>query len=147
MDNESLDSRPTFLKKFLAGAAIVVILLLIAFPAHCDTATPPQHDNGLGVVIPYENPYIYNFGGIVEGSVVEDAATRKEATSIRFQPFGTFELYTEHLLFCGDRASAFNGMSGPIVLTYRRVAHEMVGGQACHELESVHRVSTNKADQ
>ena len=138
MDNESLDYRKPIATKIMAGLAVLAILFLIAVPAHCKTSER-SHDNSLGVNIPYENPYIYNFGGIVDGAVVEDRLNN-EATSIRFQPFGTFELYTEELLFCGNLADTFRGMSGPVVLTYRRVAHETVGGIACHELKNVQKV-------
>jgi len=124
----------------------VLFLLAFSLAAHCSTSDRSQ-GNSLGVDIPYENPFIYIFGGIVDGAVVEDANTHKEATTIRFQPFGTFELYTESLMFCGNRADAFHGMGGPIVITYRRVAHEMVGGQACHELNSVNHVAADKDQQ
>jgi hypothetical protein len=42
-------------KQVLAGFGLVVVLLLMSFPAHCATSAP-RHDNGLGVVIDGINP-------------------------------------------------------------------------------------------
>ena len=60
------------------------------------------------------------------------------ATNLRFQPYGTFNLYTEQVLLCDvptDELIARAG-KGPIVLTYKRQAHEAVDGIACHDLEA-----------
>jgi hypothetical protein len=124
----------------LSGLGLVVVLLLMSFPAHCRTSAP-RHDNSLGAVIEYTNPLIYNFGNIEAGVVVRDKNTDKLATSLLFQPFRTFELYTEDLFFCGNRAEDFRDMTGPIVLTYKRVSHELIGGVACHELIAVTKIT------
>lgn len=127
----------------LMTAAIFVIL---AATGHCATSAP-RHDNSLGAVIVYENPYIYNFGAIVDGAVIVDSKTDKRATNLRFQPFATFELYTEQILLCGNRAEDLRNATGPIVLTYKRVSHEMIEGVACHELEAVTKVALPKEEQ
>jgi hypothetical protein len=88
------------------------------------------------VVIAYDNPFIYNMGIIVDGSVVKSSKGRV-AVSLRVQPYGTFELYTEEVLLCGEPTDALRHASGPIVLVYKRVAHEMIDGVACHEFENV----------
>jgi len=132
--------------QLLAGLGLVVVLLVMAFPAHCSTSAP-RHDNSLGVVIPYDNPFVYNFGNIQSGTVIRDRKSDRLATNIQFQPYGTFELYSEQLLFCGNAADDFRGMTGPIVLTYERVAHTMVGGVACHNLLNVTKVTAEKDEQ
>jgi hypothetical protein len=32
-------------------------------------------------------------------------------------------------------------MNGPIVVTYKRVSHELIGGVACHELIAVTKIT------
>jgi hypothetical protein len=128
------------------GFIVLAMALMGASLAHGSTASP-RHDNSLGVVIPYDNPYIYNFGAIVDGAIIVDPKSNKRGTNIRFQPFATFELYTENILFCGNRADDFRTATGPIVLTYKRVAHEMIDGVACHELEAITKVAIPKDEQ
>ena len=96
----------------------------------------PSRDNSLGAVIEYTNPLMYNMGVIVDGAVVKSNKGRV-AVSLRVQPYGTFELYTEQVLLCGEPTDALRHASGPIVLVYKRVAHEMIDGVACHEFENV----------
>lgn len=134
-------------KRWFRFWALLLMPVLFVGLGSSTVATGHRHDNSLGVDIPYENPYIYNFGSIQSGAVVRDTVTDKLGTNIQFQPFRTFELYTEQLFFCGNRADDFRGAKGPIILTYKRVAHTMVGGVACHELESVTKVAVDKDDQ
>jgi hypothetical protein len=83
-------------------------------------------------------------GIIVDGSVVKSSKGRV-AVNLHVQPYGTFELYTEEVLLCGQPTDALRHASGPIVLVYKRVAHEMIDGVACHEFENVfHIVSEDK---
>lgn len=49
----------------------------------------------------------------------------KYATNITFQPRYAAESFTENVLFCGNWAEQFNGVEGPVVVTYRRIAHHM----------------------
>ena len=125
-----------FCEGFIAGGIgallTLCVFLALAAVAHCET-TKPRHDNAFGAIIAYENPYIYNFGAIIDGALIDHG----RATSIRFQPYGTFELYNENILFCGNQARPLRTATGPIVLTYKRVAHETVDGIGCHELESI----------
>ena len=125
---------------------LLFLALVLAASAQGATSAP-RHDNGLGVVIEYENPYIYNFGAIVDGAVIVDPKTDRRATNLRFQPFATFELYTEQILLCGNRAEDLRNAAGPIVLTYKRVSHELIDGVACHELEAVTKVTPPKEEQ
>ena len=62
------------------------------------------------------------------------------ATNLRFQPYGTFELYTEQVLLCGPPSQDLHRQmrNGPIVLN---VPHDKptrpLTVYACHDLESV----------
>ena len=109
--------------------------LVLAASAQGATSAP-RHENSLGAVIEYTNPFIYNFGKIVDATIVRKDG--RVATNLRFQPYGTFELYTEQVLLCGPPSQDLISKSGgPIILTYRRTAHEAVDGVACHDLEAV----------
>ena len=114
---------------------LLFLALVLAASAHGATSAP-RHDNGLGAVIEYTNPFIYNFGKIVDATIVRKDG--RVATNLRFQPYGTFELYTEQVLLCGPPSQdLIDKSNGAIILTYRRQAHEAVDGVACHDLESV----------
>jgi hypothetical protein len=122
---------------------LLFVAFLLAVAAQGATSAP-RHDNGLGVVIEYNNPDMYNFGVVRDAAIVR--AGERVATNLRFQPYGTFTLYTEQVLLCGmptdeliDRAR-----KGPVVLTYKRQAHEAVDGIACHDLEGVFSVGDQK---
>lgn len=125
-----------FKEGFLAGGIGGLVAFLLVFVllghGHCST-TKPTHSNGFGAVIEYSNPYIYNMGAIVDGAIIAHG----RATNIRFQPYGTFELYTEEILFCGNQAAALQHATGPIVLTYKRAARAMIEGVGCHDLAGV----------
>jgi hypothetical protein len=79
---------------------------------------------------------MYNMGVIVDGAVVKSNKGRV-AVNLRVQPYGTFELYTEQVLLCGEPTDALQHASGSIVLVYKRVAHQMIDGVACHDFEGV----------
>ena len=115
--------------------SLLFLALVLAVSAQAATSAP-RHDNGLGAVIEYTNPFVYNFGKIVDAAIVRKGG--RVATNLRFQPYGTFELYTEQVLLCGPPSQdLIDKSNGAIILTYRRQAHEAVDGVACHDLESV----------
>lgn len=123
--------------------AVLLTVLALAFSAHCATGAP-RHDNSLGVVQYVDNPNTYLFGVIVNLSenpnrVITDR--RRFATILTFQPYNTFNLFTESVMFCGNLAPAFAPVRGPIVVTYKTVAHQMVNGVACHEFVDVFTVT------
>src|ERR1700676_1887334 len=114
---------------------LAVLLMLMMGVGHCATSAPRRGDNEFGAVIEYTNPLVYNLGVIKDAKIV-----RKDAhigTRLMFQPFGTFTLYTEQVLLCGQPTDELiNAASkGPIVLAYKRQAHEAVDGIGCHELK------------
>ena len=127
--------------KFAFAIVALLVFGLAVQQGHC--ATSAKHDNGLGVVIEYNNPLMYNFGIIKDGDIVR--AGEHVATNLRFQPYGTFTLYTEQVLLCGPPSQELIDRSGgPIVLAYKRQAHEAVDGIACHDLLGVFSVGEQK---
>ncbi len=88
-------------------------------------------------------PPNYLYGSVVEKNLIRDEKG-KYATNITFQPRYVSELFTESVLFCGNRSDAFDGLEGPVVVTYGRVAHTMVRDVPCFDLVSVDRVQSSQ---
>ena len=125
---------PFWLRMFILLWCLVTFSVLTADLLHCSTVSKK---NSLGAVVEYVNPNAYLYGNIVDGTILGD---KDLYTNVRFQPSHVFLLYTETVLFCGDKSEKFNGMVGPIVVTYEKVAHTMYQGVACHTLVSVDHV-------
>lgn len=122
---------------FLVLLALLILLLAaLAIPGRA--AVSKKHDNSLGAVIEYTNPNLYLLGSVADGAVFKDEKGR-QLTSVRFQPYETFGLYSESVLFCGDVSRMFT--RGALAVTYRRVAHTMSGGVACHDLIAVDKLA------
>jgi hypothetical protein len=119
----------------------VTFLLLVGFSiaAHGSTSAP-KHDNSFGAVISNDNPYTYMYGSLVSGAYV--GTDKNIGLNIRFQPAHTFAMFTQELLFCGDVASEFKDMRGPLVVTYRTRALRTIEGIGCHTLVSVDKVES-----
>lgn len=100
--------------------------------------TSKPRPNSLGVPEFLTNPNTYVLGRLVDGAVMNENG--RYATSLRIAPSFTAGLYTEDLLVCGNVADAFDGMTGPVVITYRTHASRKFKGVACHELVSVAKV-------
>jgi hypothetical protein len=116
--------------------ALFFMMFVLCGQGNCEQPSINRHSNGLGAVIEYTNPMMYNFGIIADAGVAR--SKDRTGTNLRFQPYGTFELYTEQILLCGPPSDELiNKASGPIILVYRRRAHEAVDGIACHDLEGV----------
>lgn len=118
--------------------ALLWVLALVCLQLHAEPAMP--RPNSLGVDQIYENHNAYLFAVPISGAVMDGA------TSISFQPYNTMELYTEQVLFCGDVTKKFEGKTGPMVVTYDRVAHKMFRGVACHALVSVFEVHDDQIE-
>jgi hypothetical protein len=88
-------------------------------------------------------PLTYIYGSVVEENLIHDGKG-KYATNITFQPRYASELFTQSVLFCGNRADAFNAVDGPIVVTYGRVADKLVKAVPCFDLLSVDRVQSKE---
>jgi hypothetical protein len=121
----------------LLAAAIVVLVVTIY--TRCTTIAPGA--NALGVVVYHENPNQYLMASLIDGQVMEDASGRK-ATSARFQPSFTYQLFDESVLFCGDVSGQINGKRAPLVITYKRRASRKFQGVGCHDLISVDTVES-----
>jgi hypothetical protein len=120
----------------LAFLIVLIIAVIFVGDAHGEVPSTNRHSNEFGAVIEYTNPFMYNFGIITDAAVVK--TDKRIATNLKFQPYGTFELYTEQVMLCGlPTDELINKASGPVILIYKRQANEAVQGVACHDLEGV----------
>jgi len=120
------------------AAAIALILftlavLLIGFTGFAHGAISKKHDNSLGVVQYQSNPYTYFEGSLVSGAVID------RGVNLRFQPRGTYGLFTQDVLFCDydEVLLKFQGKTGLLVFTYETKTHRTIQGIGCHDLRSI----------
>ena len=122
-----------FLKGYLFGIALAVVVILLATYAHC--AVGKKHDNSLGFIQYTSNPLMYTAGSLSE---TQDALSTVDGNlNLRILPLGTYALYDESILLCGEPVDMFNGVTEPFVLVYERTAHRTVQGVGCHVLIEV----------
>ena len=117
-------------------AATITVLSLIAMLCFCMIAlghaeTTKARPNSLGVPEEMHNSYTYLLGLPIDGQILDG-----KDTNIRFWPYGTPALFDQTILFCGI-TDAFNGKTGPVVVTYRTQASRVYQGVPCHDLKSV----------
>jgi hypothetical protein len=146
-----LGSFPRTLKTWLVpgdmpsnGCLVSLLLVVLTSPVSLPAEQNLAHSNP-----PYEFatntssefPLSYIYGSVVENNVIRD---RKGgyATNIQFQPRYASEVFTENVLFCGNRAAVFAVTNGPIVVTYGRIAHKLVNKVPCFDLLSVDHVES-----
>lgn len=126
--------------KFMAMILLVFLLLMFGscglMLAHGATR---QSKSALGTVQEYTNPNVYLYGAIIDGTIL---GPERNFTNVRFQPSHSFLFYSETILFCGDQSEPFRFMRGPIVVTYKRVAHKSYQGVACHDFVSIDHVQS-----
>jgi hypothetical protein len=124
----------------------VLVLFMVGFCtslAHGSTPEPKiNRPNSLGISEIYTNTNEYLFGVPIDGQILESEEDR--ATNVRFQPYNTPALYDESVLFCGQVTDFFQGKTGPLVVTYDRIAHRRFHSIACHDLRSVFEVKPNE---
>ena len=89
-----------------------------------------------------QTPYKYLYGSVSTENLIQDRRGQF-ATNVAFQPRYASELFVESVLFCGNRAQSFNTLDGPVVVTYRRLSHQLIEGVPCFDLISVDRVEGN----
>jgi hypothetical protein len=96
-----------------------------------------------------ENPNVYLYGTIIEGTIISERqdglgdGVIMQGTNLRFQPAHTFLLYSEAVMFCNDLSDTFNEMGKVLlVVTYRKHARRLVDGVPCHDFVSVDYVAT-----
>jgi hypothetical protein len=121
---------------------LAVVLSAGSLTASGDAATL-KRQNVLSAVSPDQNPYNYIYGSVVKGNLIRDDKGRY-AINVTFQPRYASELFTENVLFCGNRADVFNGIEGPVVVTYKRVPHQLVQGVPCFDLVTVDQIDAKK---
>lgn len=124
------------MRKVAATIALILFTLSVLLACLCEFshgAVSKRHDNSLGVVQYESNPYTYLEGNLVSGAVIDSGV------NLRFQPRGTYNLFTQEILFCDVEtvAQKFAGKSGLVVLTYETVAHRTIQGVGCHNLRSI----------
>lgn len=131
-------------------AIVLVVILGLTLSAYAAPAIGRKpRPNSLGVEQTLSNQNIYLYGSVnCHGSacgIVERG--KRLATNVTFNPAHAPFFLTESVLFCGNESKSFEGLSGPLVITYERVAHEMLDGIACHDLVSVDKVEAKKEIQ
>jgi hypothetical protein len=117
--------------KFLVVFAVMWIVLFLSVFGHCTTS----HPNSLGSTSYTINPNIY----VAVDNVIEVTDVDGNL-NLRIHPVGTFMLYDENVLLCGQPFDRFAGFDYPMMITYERVAHRAVEGVGCHELRSVDQI-------
>jgi hypothetical protein len=122
------------MKTLLWAMLIAEVLVLLVMAGYSATSSNVKHGNSLGVVQYADRPVQYLEASIVGGSVHVEG--KQELTTVRFQPTGTYALFTEDWTFCGNRADLINGKTGVIVLSFSTVQHH----RDCYDLYSVHKV-------
>lgn len=123
-------------------AAVIALILftlsvmLVICTSFSHAAISKKHDNSLGVVQYQTNPLTYLEGSLVSGVVIEPGV------NLRFQPRGTYSLFTQEILFCDydNVVDKFHSKTGLVVLSYETQAHRMIQGIGCHDLRSVDEV-------
>jgi hypothetical protein len=121
-------------KKKAAWGIVVAfgVVILLSLFAHCSTTTKR---NSIGVVMQANNPLTYLAGDVTNVEFGGDP--ENYGMVLRVQPIGTYTLYTEDVLLCGNPADMFQGKSSPLVLVYETRARHTVSGIGCHELKAV----------
>ena len=106
------------------------LFLLVLLYAGCATALVAKHHNSLGTVSYETNPWTYKVGAVITGFDIDDS----KGLVLRIQPLGTYNLFSEDILFCHNPLDKLEGLHNPIALTYETVTHRTVRGVGCHEL-------------
>jgi len=88
-----------------------------------------------------ENPYNYLYGSVAETNLIRDRKGQY-ATNISFQPRYASAMFLETVLFCGNESETFRSFAGPLVVTYKRLPHQLIQGVPCFDLVRVDRVES-----
>jgi hypothetical protein len=120
---------------------IATLLLLLC--TGLSEAAISKHSNSLGTISYEVNPYTYEVGSVVTGFDIDDG----KGLVLRIQPLGTYALFTDDLLFCGNPVDRLAGKHNPLAITYETVAHRTVRSVGCHELIRADELKDNKVKQ
>ena len=124
---------PKFAPHFFLLLAIFVVPRELSAVKEVDHG---GHPAGLAEDAYDQPPLSYIYGSVVEESLIRDGKG-KYATNITFQPRYVSKLFTRSLLFCGNRTDVFEGVQGPVVVTYERIAHKLIREVPCFDLLNV----------
>lgn len=130
-------------KKFAVRTILyAMVFLLIGGYFACNTlahgATSSRHPNSLGVIVYDSNPLIYTAGNVKQADWVDGNL------NLRFLPLGTYALYDQQILLCGNPLEKFSGVTEPFMLVYERQSHHSVQGVGCHELRGAYSLVVKK---
>lgn len=126
----------------LAFISLMVLAIVFAFVTlgHAATTSTQRHPNSLGFVAYDSNPLIYLAGDVKSADWVDGNL------NLRFLPLGTYALYDQNILLCGNPLEKFSGVSEPFMIVYERQSHKSVQGVGCHELRAVYGLVKKERD-
>ncbi len=124
---------------YIFGCFLVLIL-----PSNISAKRNLENPDAEKVISPKtdENPYNYLYGSVAETNLIRDRKGQY-ATNISFQPRYASALFIQNLLFCGNKSETFRSFSGPLVVTYKRLPHQLIQGVPCFDLIRVDRVASS----
>lgn len=122
----------------LLASAALAGFLLVASLAHC--AVEPRGASSIGNVVYQDNPLTYKAGDLVD----LDSVSERQAINMTIQPLGTYALFRESILVCGDSVALLKGKHNPLLLVYKTAASRSVDGIGCHRLVGVYSIGGEK---
>ena len=130
---------PKLIVKTSTKILLIVLLLVLTLMAAKGAfgAVGKKHTDGIGILMLQDNPNMYLAGRVIDVSPVGDGV------NLRFQPRGTYGLFSESVLLCDirDAVEQFHDKGDVVVLTYERQAHRTIEGVGCHDLKFVDKIS------
>lgn len=128
-------------KRSAAGLLIIAAIAavtLIATLAHC--AVESRGASSIGNVVYQDNPLTYKAGDLID----LDSVSERQAINMTIQPLGTYALFRESILVCGDSVAPLKGKHNPLLLVYKTAASRSVDGIGCHRLVGVYSIGGEK---
>lgn len=127
-----------FTDKVMAALCIALLMCLVLVATGRATTTAKQ-PNAFGTVSYQTNPYVYE--AVID---IASADSIDGNLNLRVKPLGTYMLYDDTILLCGEPVEKFEGRSFPFLMTYERKSHHSVNGVGCHELIRVDAITPSK---
>ena len=126
------------IKSWTTLAGVIVIMWMLSVGTFA-TIPGKQKPNAFGTVSYQTNPYVY------EAVIDIASADRVDGNlNLRVKPLGTYMLYDDTILLCGEPVEKFEGKGFPFLMTYERKSHHSVNGVGCHELIRVDAITPSK---
>lgn len=120
----------------LSNLLKILLSFSLLYTGYSEAAISRGSHNALGVLSYQINPYTYEAGAVLAGYDIENG----KGLILRVQPMGTYNVFSEDILFCGNPIGMLDGKHNPLVLTYKTVAHRTIRGVGCHELIKVNEI-------